>query len=245
MKVPNAAQLHPLINIGATPEESHQIWVEKLPLLKGYNRVDHAKPGATVLAEHPSARNYYGPMIAMAVQDIGKGRSMAFTSDTTRGWGGDFETLWGEKIDPSGSLTENNCDSRYYRQFWLNAIRWLGAEDFGRTNGPVTLELAKTYCQPGEMVSASVKIGAENQQNIAGLEVLVKLIASENGNVQEVKAEYDSTEKFYRANLIVKEPGDFYRFNRGHIERQSTWSGSAIAFSGKPRCRNGGGTGQS
>ena len=75
---------------------------------------------------------------------------MAFTSDTTRTWGKDFETLWGERINPALPLNEFNCDSRYYRQFWVNAIRWLAAARIGRTNSAVTLELAQSYCLPDE-----------------------------------------------------------------------------------------------
>ena len=65
--------------------------------------------------------------VLLAVQEIGKGRMMAFTSDTTSSWGRDFETTWGEKISPNGRLTEYNCDSRYFRSFWVNAVRWLAA----------------------------------------------------------------------------------------------------------------------
>ena len=134
---------HPIMNIGTTPEETLKIWTSKFPMLYGFNRVDRAKPGATVLALNPLYNTVYGPGILLAVQEIGKGRSMAFTSDTTRTWGRDFETLWGEPIRPGAILSERNCDGRYYQQFWVNAIRWLAQGKAGRTNNPVVLELAE------------------------------------------------------------------------------------------------------
>jgi hypothetical protein len=94
----------------------------------------------------------------MAVQEIGRGRSMAFMSDTTRSWGRDFETLWGEPIDAALPISETNCDSRYYRKFWVNAVRWLAAAKIGKTNSAVTLELSQSYAAPEAKVMASVKV---------------------------------------------------------------------------------------
>ena len=130
--VPSSALEHTVMAIGTTKEETRRIWTEKFPNFHGFNRVDRPKPGAIVLGATPSFANTYyaagyGNKTLLAVQDIGKGRSMAFTSDTTRTWGGDFETLWGEPLNPSLPLSESNCDARYYRAFWINAIRWLGA----------------------------------------------------------------------------------------------------------------------
>ena len=145
LQVPTRAWQHPLMALGTTPELTQAIWTTKFPKLYGCNMVDHAKAGAIVLGQDPARRNSSGPMLLMAAQQIGRGRSIAFTSDTTRSWGRDFETLWGEPIDPALPLTETNCDSRYYRQFWVNAVRWLAAGKQGKTNSPVTLELARSY----------------------------------------------------------------------------------------------------
>src|SRR6185295_10784920 len=155
---PPTAFSHPLIALGATREETERIWNKKFPILYGCNLVDRAKPGAVVLGEDPLLRNAYGPRLILAVQNIGKGRSMAFTSDTTRTWGRDFETTWGEPVNPSLPVSDRSCDSRYYRQFWVNAVRWLASGRLGRTNSPVSLELARSYCLPDQQVTATVKV---------------------------------------------------------------------------------------
>jgi uncharacterized membrane protein len=208
LKVPPAALTHPVMAIGATPEETQQIWTEKFPTLYGYNLVDRPKPGATVLGVDAEARNRYGPRLLMAVQNVGKGRSMAFTSDTTRSWGKDFETLWGEPINPASRLTERNCDSRYYRQFWVNAVRWLAAGRIGKTNNPVVLELAESYCSLGEKIAASVKVHGSDLGVLETAHVALNLSTTGVTNVT-VKAIYDRVSQSYEADLTPPRDGTF------------------------------------
>src|SRR5262249_6261147 len=96
MTVPKTSWTHPLIALGENRTQTELIWTKKFPVLYGCNQVDRAKPGATVLGIDPSVPTASGGRLILAVQTIGRGRSMAFTSDTTRTWGKDFETLWGE-----------------------------------------------------------------------------------------------------------------------------------------------------
>jgi hypothetical protein len=37
--------------------------------------------------------NNYGPLVVVAVQQTGRGRAMAFASDTTQSWGSRFHTI--------------------------------------------------------------------------------------------------------------------------------------------------------
>ena len=208
MTVPPAALTHPLINFGATTADTELIWTGKFPKLFGYNRVDRVKPGAIVLGVDPLKQNAYGPMIVLAAQEIGKGRSLAFTSDTTRAWGEAFETVWGEKIDPNGPLTEQNCDSRYYRQFWINAIRWLAAGRSRQTNNPVTLELVKTYCQPNEPVGAMVKLSVPEVRDPESVEITMTL-SNDDGFIQTTNAVYDFATRAYFAHIIPPVAGNF------------------------------------
>src|SRR5262249_30243551 len=151
--------------------------------------------------------NAYGPRLVLAVQSIGKGRSMAFTSDTTRTWGRDFETLWGERRNTSAPLREQNCDSRYYRQFWVNAVRWLAAGRIGQTNNPVTLELAQSYCLPGESVAASIKVRNKELQAISNADVAVSLAGGRTNRI--LKARFDRTTQSYLLDVVAPGPGNF------------------------------------
>ena len=208
LRVRPAAYTHPLMALGASREETELIWTRKFPMLYGCNQVDRAKPGAVVLGEDASARNHYGPRLILAVQNVGKGRRLAFTSDTTRTWGRDFETRWGEPINPGQPLTEQNCDSRYYRQFWVNAVRWLAAGRMGRTNSPVTLELAASYCAPAERVAATIKVRDPQLKSIENAEVTLSLVAPGKTNLP-VKAVFDRALQAYAADLVAPTNGNF------------------------------------
>ncbi len=209
MRVPSLAYSHPLMNIGATREETEMIWTKKFPLLHGCNQVDRAKPGAIILGEDPAYQNAYGPGLILAVQEIGKGRSMAFTSDTTRTWGRDFETLWGEPIRGTGRpTTEENCDSRYYRHFWVNAVRWLASGKAGRTNNLVSLELAHSYCTPAETIAAQVKVRDADSKEISNADVSLSLSMGGKTN-GPVHAHYEETVRAYVADLRPTVPGTY------------------------------------
>jgi len=206
-RIPASAMSHPIMNLGADRAETQMIWTRKLPSLYGCNRVDRAKPGAVVLAEDPGYRNSHGAGVVLAVQDIGKGRSMAFTSDTTRSWGRDFETLWGETLRPGG-LTEDNCDSRYYRQFWVNAIRWLAGGKAGLTNGAVTLELGKGYAAKGETVMARAVVRDAEMREITTGRVRFDMVARGWTN-STLLGRYDAASRAYVGALVPGEVGDY------------------------------------
>lgn len=72
-------------------------------------------------------------------QTYGKGRTFAFSSDTTYGWGTDFEKFWGEG------------DNRYFRKFWRNVVTWL-AENSVNSNRRLNVETDKVLYHPGEPV---------------------------------------------------------------------------------------------
>lgn len=201
---------HPIMNFAGDLETTRRVWWEKFPMLYGMNQVERAKPGAIVLAQEGdvSGAAFQDANILIAVQEVGRGRSMAFTSDTTRAWGRDFETLWGERIRPGGVLSEDNCDARYYRQFWVNAIRWLAAGKAGRTNQPVLLELAQGYCVPGDPVKAQVRVRDEADRDVTTADVLLYLVQGGRSNVVG-RASYDGAARRYIGDVIAPASGTY------------------------------------
>jgi len=204
LHVPRNAWNHPLIAFSEDRADTEAIWSKKFPTLYGMNRVERGKPGAMVLARDEDESGN----VLIAVQEIGKGRSMAFTSDTTRSWGREFETLWGEPNTPGGTLSEGNCDSRYYRKFWVNAVRWLAAGKKGGTNAAVTLELAQGYGAPGDSVRASVKVRNDQMQDIATADVTLYLGGGGASNAV-AKARYDSATRAYVSEVPAPAPGNY------------------------------------
>jgi uncharacterized membrane protein len=200
LRIAPNAWAHPLVNIGNTTADTRRIWTERFPTLYGYNRVERAKPGATVLGTGDDG------VILLAVQEVGRGRTMAFTSDTTRSWGRDFETLWGEPIRRDRGFDEDNCDSRYYRSFWINAVRWLAAGKSGRTNQPVVLELSQGYGSPGDSVTATVRVRDNAEREISNAEVALFLSTGGLSNVV-ANARYDAASRAYRATIPMPTAG--------------------------------------
>jgi uncharacterized membrane protein len=208
MRVAADARNHPIMTLSGDSQENNVIWMQKLPLLYGYNRVDHAKPGAIVLAENPMENGRQGPMVVVAVQEVGRGRTMAFTSDTTRAWGEAFETVWGERKNPALPLNEANCDSRYYRQFWINAIRWLAAGKSAQTNNPVSLELGKSRCITNESVTATIKVRDRAGNELNNADVSLQL-TNDTGTIAPFKPQYDEAARAYIATIRLAQPGNY------------------------------------
>ena len=146
LEVPQEMSGHPIMALGATREESERIWREKFPGFSGQNTVNRAKPGARVLAFNSDDSNRYGPLVVFAVQQIGRGRTMAFTSDTTQAWGSRFHTRFGTEDDKN----------LYYRRFWNQAVRWLAADRIRRKGGELRMQLDRNEATIGQTLAVKV-----------------------------------------------------------------------------------------
>lgn len=114
---PAMADLLPYFGLNAKAAE------KPIPPLRGNVIVSGAKAGAQILLTHPGQRGPDGKdQIVLAVQPYGKGRSAAFTADTTY--------LWYLPMRGMGQ------DSPYNR-FWGQLLRWLANTDTrNRQKGP-------------------------------------------------------------------------------------------------------------
>jgi uncharacterized membrane protein len=204
---------HPMMNLD--PSKNREIW-SRLPAFNGFNRVDRAKPGAVVLMEHPLVRTAYGPAVILALQEIGRGRSLAFTSDANGWWGEQFDTLWGEPVDRSKPLSAANCDVRYYRQFWRNAIRWLAANRLQRERDQVHLNLAQARCAPGTEAVASVRVSNLEGNDAADANVTVQVL-QDGAALLRLNAPYDSSVRSYSTRFETPGPGRF------EVRATATW----------------------
>lgn len=110
-----------------------------LQKLAGCTRVGASRPVASVLATHPTAKGPDGkPLVVVAVANVGNGRSMVVTADTTHRW-----------YLPNRGLGR---DSPYVK-FWGQAIRWLASEEVKRDDKPgLSAYTDKGEYEPGEKV---------------------------------------------------------------------------------------------
>ena len=102
---------HPILQVGRTASETGQI-LAGLPPLSGVNLVGGVAPGANVLAVHPVLRDATGKsMPVLATREVGKGRTLALTTDSSWHWA--FHS-----VGAGGTR-------QAYDRFWRNAMRWL------------------------------------------------------------------------------------------------------------------------
>ncbi len=106
----DAGTRHPITQLAFDPQANKEIW-ESLPEQRGTNLVLEARQNATVLATHPSLKSGGAPMPVITVSEMGDGRVMAVTTDSTWRWA--FESA------------ATGGTSREYQMFWNSTMRWL------------------------------------------------------------------------------------------------------------------------
>jgi uncharacterized membrane protein len=146
LEVPDEMLSHPIMAMSTSIAETADIWRRQFPGFSGLNTVNRAKPGARVLAFNRERSNEYGPLVVFAVQQIGRGRTMAFTSDTTQARGSRFHTRFGTSEDAN----------IYYRRFWVQAVRWLAADRIRRKSGDLSVQLDRQTAVPGQAVAVRI-----------------------------------------------------------------------------------------
>ena len=124
---------------------------KSIPELMGCVTVVRAKPAANILAIHPTRRNADGPLIVLAVQQFGAGRSAAFTADTT--W------QWYLRLRPMGG------ESPYHR-FWGQLLRYLAGADKGQRKGgaSVLARIDNACIRQGEELKITAQVKGDDAQ---------------------------------------------------------------------------------
>jgi uncharacterized membrane protein len=120
VKLTADGKLSPIMKLSDSDNSDN--WA-KMPTLTKYSPVERAKPGATVLAAHSTAKNRYGSRILIAAQEYGAGRTMFFAPYDSWRW---------------QMLSEASDDT--YAKFWQQTIMWLATPQ--QTH--LRLELEKT-----------------------------------------------------------------------------------------------------
>ncbi len=198
---------HPVMQMDENPEINKKIW-EKFPDLTAFNLVKRAKPGAIVLAENPNMNNEYGPAVLLAVQEVGRGRTMGWTSGIKGDWGIRFMLAWGEAVDPSKPVASDNCDRRYYNKFWNNIVRWLAAPKLDQQRTFFSLISDRSLCVPGETFGVRLILRDMGQYK-DGMSCRFSLMNGEN-LLQTTMGSWDASEKSFKSNIMIPETGDYF-----------------------------------
>ncbi|MCO4743528.1 MAG: hypothetical protein KC912_01985 [Proteobacteria bacterium] len=146
---------HPITRLVGDGDENGKWW-ERLHTLDGTNRVGAPVDDAAVLLSHPTLDG--GSMPVLAVREVGEGRTMALTVDSSWRW--------------SFSEAAEGRGNQAYLRFWKNAIRWLIADP---STARVSVDTGRENYASGEAVRVIVRARDEGFAPLEGAEVSVEV----------------------------------------------------------------------
>jgi uncharacterized membrane protein len=184
---------HPIFaNIaGFFPTKTGSPRVAGLPDLNGCTRIEAAKPGATILAFHPTEANQ---MPVLAVQPIDKGRTAVFCGDTTRNWQQGPRAL--------------GKDSPFLR-FWGQMVRWLAGRSAAvEAKASIVGATDKGYYEPEEPVRISAIVRDDKGEGTNAAKVVAKVTIA--GKTEETPlAVAPGPGGHYAASYVPKRAGRY------------------------------------
>ncbi len=164
--------------------------VAEVPIQKlaGTTRVGAAKPIASVLAVHPTAKGPDGkPLVVVAVANAGNGRSMLVGADTTHRW-----------YLPNRGLGRENP----YVKFWGQAVRWLASEEVKRDDKPgIAAYTDKSEYEPGEKVRLIATVRDTQGQATGEAAVFVSIIGPSKERTKLILPKVDGRMGEYRSTF--------------------------------------------
>jgi len=182
-----------------------------LPPLRGNVVVPKSKSGAQILAIHADRPGPDGkPQIVLAVERYGKGRSAAFTIDTTY--------LWYIPLRAMGQ------DSPYNR-LWGQLVRWLAGEDVKNRQRGAGVEglLNKSLFQLGESVKVRAMVRDEHGDATRYAQVNLSLKNSANKQTKQFPMTPSETRTgMYEVTVPNPDKGDYL------IELNATKEGKSM-----------------
>ena len=127
----------PPMQLGETPQQTETIWRE-LPPLYWFLETPDLKPGARVLAVHPSRRGHDGrPLPIVCMQYVGAGKTVFHATDETHRW-------------------RHRIGDAYFARYWVQMIRYLARSKLARGDSAV-LEADQEDYPLGEPVRLRVR----------------------------------------------------------------------------------------
>jgi uncharacterized membrane protein len=173
---------HPVMRLGATPEENRKAWAA-LPPLAAAAEVGGPRPGAAVLAVTTAPDGGVHPLVA--VQRYGRGRAMVFAGEASWRW----------------KMMMASTD-RSYEFFWRQAARWLSSQ----APDPVAITVPDAP-EPGDAISIDVDARDASFAPVADATVSATW-AAPGGDAQPLKLRRaDATSGRFTAAMRPEQPG--------------------------------------
>ena len=193
---------HPIFDgiagyFGGPGNQSPSADLPKLPELRGCVTVVKPKPMASVLAVNSNRRNEFGPLVVLATGFYGKGRSAAFTADTT--W------LW--RLPLAAEAQQGP-----YERFWGQMMRYLADVKQGADAHPsVIVRPAGPQVAQGRTLTVRAQLRGIDAQASAGAEISAAIIAPDGESRQRIKMALAGSTDLYKCDM----PVDWSPFTQG------------------------------
>jgi uncharacterized membrane protein len=174
-----------MLHLGLGGEMNLNFW-DKMPQLQGVNVTGRVKPGATILAVHPTLKHRNMPVPVMAYQRYGRGRTMVITTASTWRW---------QMLMPHDDMS--------HERFWRQVLRWLAAA----SPDMVELTLDRDSYGPGDEVKVRVRASDETYAPINRKAVWLKKTNPE-GTIQDIQLDWSIEEDgIYTGAFNVRNKG--------------------------------------
>ncbi len=157
-----------LLRLEIEDEVNQQLWRD-MPQLQGLNVAGRAKPGATVLAAHPTLTFQGEPLPVFAYQRYGRGRTMSIMTATTWRW---------QMLKPHEDTT--------HERFWRQILRWLAAS----SPAPVEILLEHNQFSTGDEVPVKARVYDQVYEPVADATVWLK-VTDPDGGVEDLQMQAD------------------------------------------------------
>lgn len=150
------------------PNENELVW-RTLPGMFWCAGMDRARPGATVLAEHPTRRNSYGPFPLVAYQPFGAGKCWMQLVDSTWRW------RW-------------RVGDRHFYRFWGQVFRTLTPKELPGNSHVVQLNADRRKCYLGEKITLSARL-LDAYYHPIKLPSVTAIVTAAGGQTQQITLE--------------------------------------------------------
>jgi hypothetical protein len=155
IELTDAGARNPMLFLIPNVEQNRALW-QSLPGMYWCGVADRAKPGATVLAQHPSQTGTDGKIPLMAVEQVGEGTSFMTMVDSTWQW-------------------RFRVGDKYFYRFWGQVVRSLTPHELPGANRFVRLTTDRATYALGEKVVLRARLLTPNFHPVRVKEVTAEL----------------------------------------------------------------------
>lgn len=182
-----AGEYSELLRLHSDDSENLRLWRE-MPQLQGIYVTGRAKPGATVLMEHPLLQFQNQRLPLIATQRYGSGRSMSITSASTWRW---------QMMMPA--------EDQSHERIWRQVLRWLAVSALER----VTVEFDREFYHVGDEVNVTATIRDINYMPDNNASVWMHMSDPEGGVIDNAMEWDIDRDGVYRSSFEVQTEGVF------------------------------------